>query len=252
MGLSMYTYTGQAVSEGVDVMVMVELFKRAAKDNPKATLDDLKFAAVVQWSTAVGPGQAQVTSQDGAVRTIEVAKSKKRPPLIELLPGETLRLLPAKDNGAALPFTVAAAPGGIVSIVPGSGERPQTESDPRASDTPDQAAARAWLATGKFGTSSMTLSHTLLGVPETLDRQDGPHDPSDFARCVALVERVPALRARMGEMVAVRGWEAVAPAWDELETLYQQERHNPDGKAPRLYDRLKELRDRPASRPRGP
>lgn len=254
MNLGMYTYNGTALSNGVAMDVMISLFEREAKKNPKATIDSIKLAAVVQWASSVGPGRAEITHQDGVVDTIEVpatgAKSKTAP-LIELQAGDTLRVIPAENtpNPAAKAFTMAVDAAGQASIKPGLVDRPTLESDANPQDTPEQAAAREWLRSGKTGVSSKTLSHTLLGVPQKISRVDGPYDPADFARCVQLIEKVPSLRDRMGEMSGVQGWEQIAPAWNELETLYQEER-NQDS-APKLYERMSELR-RPPARARKP
>lgn len=247
MNLGMYTYTGGALTNGVAMDVMIEMFNREAKKNPNATLNDIKLAAVVQWDADVGPGRAEITHEDGSVDTIEVSSKgskAKRAPLIELVAGDTLRVIPAENSpNGAKPFTMAVDAASQASIVPGLVDRPTLDSDPNPQDTPEQAAAREWLRSGKTGVSSKTLSHTLLGVPGKISRVDGPYDPADFARCMRLIEKIPSLRERMGEMASVPGWEALAPAWPELEALYQEERDQ--GSAPRLYARMSELRHPP-------
>jgi hypothetical protein len=38
-------------------------------------------------------------------------------------------------------------------------------------------------------------------------------------------------------------WANIVNHWDELESLYNLEKDNTDGKAPKLYRRLRELRE---------
>lgn len=69
-----------------------------------------------------------------------------------------------------------------------------------------------------------------------------PYDPDDFGRCHRLLDRFPAWRLRLGEVPAVYpAWTPLVPAWDELTALYVEEL--PSGRCPKLYARLRELRD---------
>jgi len=62
-----------------------------------------------------------------------------------------------------------------------------------------------------------------------------PHDPSDFNRCVKLLNAVPEYRSRMDEMRAVSPqWDSLVDHWDELEGMLKES-------APEIYDRMKEL-----------
>ncbi|MCJ7616533.1 MAG: hypothetical protein MUO43_08360, partial [Desulfobacterales bacterium] len=65
-----------------------------------------------------------------------------------------------------------------------------------------------------------------------------PHDPSDFNRCVKLLNAVPEYRTRMDEMRAVSPqWDQLVEHWAELEELLKESIDS----APELYDRMKEL-----------
>jgi hypothetical protein len=67
-----------------------------------------------------------------------------------------------------------------------------------------------------------------------------PHDPADFGRCLGLLIAVPEFRPRLAEMSNCSSqWSAIVAAWNELETLYNEE--FPTGRAPRCYAKMKEL-----------
>ena len=104
---------------------------------------------------------------------------------------------------------------------------------------------KAWLASDSTGSSSLYLAHVL--APQEAPAWHGdepvpyPHDPSDFGRCVGLLDAAPDLRPRLPNVATGHGpqWAALAGAWEELEALYREEL--PTGKAPRLYARMQEL-----------
>ena len=101
-----------------------------------------------------------------------------------------------------------------------------------------------WLAGGDTGISSRTIWHVMMR--QDWDDQtwgpDVPHDPSDFGRCVRLLEEFPAWRARMGEVCAAYPkWSGLVEAWDDLEGLYNEEL--PTGRAPKLWARMQALAD---------
>lgn len=98
-----------------------------------------------------------------------------------------------------------------------------------------------WLASDRVGNSSLWLAKTLskdrIGIPV---RYAYPHDPSDFNRCLGLLEACPELRERLPEMAATGPqWAALVAHWDDLEALLREEA--PTGLCPRLYARMKEL-----------
>ena len=98
-----------------------------------------------------------------------------------------------------------------------------------------------WLANGNRGISSEAITSHLTGInfrgPWGLGH---PYDPSDFGRCMELLEAVPEFRPRLKEMAEVSPvWAELVENWDELEKLYKEE--FPTGKAPKLYDRMQEI-----------
>lgn len=106
-----------------------------------------------------------------------------------------------------------------------------------------------WLANGERGLSSEAIVQRLTGVPVDVDEltrpngvTDYPHDSGDFRRCVELLKRVPEARRHLPLMADVSPqWAAIVSHWDELERLLEEESARPDGLAPKLYRRLREL-----------
>jgi len=94
-----------------------------------------------------------------------------------------------------------------------------------------------WLASDRTGLSSLFMAGVLGGFSRPYAY---PRDPSDFGRCLGLLDAVPEFRARIGEMKGQGPeWSALIGAWDELESLFLEEK--PLGLAPRCYYRMKEL-----------
>lgn len=106
--------------------------------------------------------------------------------------------------------------------------------------------AKEWLATGSHGISSMTIFKRLTGVrPPSLSHERHPSDPDDLARCRRLLDQVPKLRTRLGEMADVSPtWQKLVAEWEDLCQLMDSEapdwRHG-KGSAPKTYARMKEL-----------
>ena len=100
-----------------------------------------------------------------------------------------------------------------------------------------------WLFAGDTGVSSLTIFSVMTNRPEVLGRfgADAPYDPGDFGRCHRLLERFPEWRERLPE-VADRYpvWRDLVREWAELTALYEKELSS--GRAPALYQRIRELR----------
>lgn len=107
----------------------------------------------------------------------------------------------------------------------------------------DMNAMNRWLIHGERGISSEAMAAVFMGLnpdPKWGRFGNHPHDPSDFNRCVGLLRMVPGTRERLSEIAAISPiWAALVEHWDELEALLVQE--FPSGRAPLLYDRMKEL-----------
>lgn len=99
-----------------------------------------------------------------------------------------------------------------------------------------------WMLSGDTGISSECICAVMTGSK----CRDGrpPSDPSDFGRCYRLLQHFPEWKARMGEVAAkFPEWTALVREWDALTALYELEKKNPNGMAPKLYDRMQVLND---------
>jgi hypothetical protein len=97
---------------------------------------------------------------------------------------------------------------------------------------------QAWRKTDQVGASSDFMA-AKLGNAGIRDYEH-PHDPSDFGRCLFLLEAAPELREKLPEMAKEsEQWAELVAHWDELEALWKEE--SPTGEAPKLYARMKEL-----------
>lgn len=102
-----------------------------------------------------------------------------------------------------------------------------------------------WLLSGDTGISSKTICAVMTGSKKADSfGPDVPHDPSDFGRCYRLLQNFPEWRARLPEVAAAYPiWGPMVAAWDELTALYEQEKQNKSGMAPKLYERMRTLID---------
>lgn len=101
----------------------------------------------------------------------------------------------------------------------------------------------AWLQEGDRGISSEAIVSKLTGINISGKWGLGaPCDPSDFKRCVDLLEAVPEFKPRLSEMKDVSTyWKLLVENWAELEQLYYEEYET--GSAPKLYAKMKDLSD---------
>lgn len=106
--------------------------------------------------------------------------------------------------------------------------------------------ANKWLRNGERGVSSETIFSHLTGIPVCGSWQSPPFDPGDLRRCLLLVEAVPAFRAELPRMAELGPhWAVIVEHWDELCCLMDSEvprwREGHGGKAPRTYERMRQL-----------
>lgn len=120
---------------------------------------------------------------------------------------------------------------------------------PEIMNLPVPERADLWIIAGEVGISSKTIWTVMRGVNISLVSSFGggasfypPSDPADFRRCYLLLRLIPEWRERLWEIpIQFPLWNGIVYHWDELTTLYEQERENPDKSAPLLYKRMKEL-----------
>lgn len=100
-----------------------------------------------------------------------------------------------------------------------------------------------WLRGPDTGTSSKTICGVMIGNRYVHGNvhHGPPRDPDDFGRCYRLLRAFADWRPRLPEVAAAYPeWAGLVAAWDEFTALYEEER--PSGKAPRLWERMRELR----------
>lgn len=105
-----------------------------------------------------------------------------------------------------------------------------------------QSKVLNWIATGRVGASSKTMAMTACGLPS-----DGsyPFDPSDFNRCLMLLEAVPEVREHFDKIAALGiVWGRLIGRWAEIEACFLDEvglNWSKAQSAPKTYDLMKEV-----------
>lgn len=121
-----------------------------------------------------------------------------------------------------------------------------TQHHSRCADTgrvePSPANAYEWFNGRDTGTSSLTIYSVFMHTDSPHGQYNIPSDPEDFGRCYRLLKIMPQWRFGLQQVADnFPAWQPLVDHWDELTALYEEEL--PDGTAPRLYARMKELRD---------
>ena len=100
-----------------------------------------------------------------------------------------------------------------------------------------------WLANGETGISSKCMAFAALGI--RAEYQYAPSDPSDFNRCLLLVERVPEIKKKFSEIAKISNeWNAVIENWDSIRQLFISEvgeNWSTGESAPLTYQLMKDL-----------
>ena len=238
------TFDGEKIVDGMAISSMTKAMGKVSKQLPGATIEDLSGPVCLHWHKSAGPGVA-VIERDGY-------QSKHKIPSHDpffLPPDSVVRLKPKSGEGLVL--SVAAS--GAYTVSQGHDAEVAQPLAPQPGDSPLRVAGLDWLRNGRVGSSSYTLCVALTGAtdPSREDGKDNPWDPDDFGRCDKFFKAVPEARAKISEMSAVSPqWAALAPIWDELETLYSEDKE--PGNPKRLYERMKEVLEPVRHRPSSP
>jgi hypothetical protein len=96
------------------------------------------------------------------------------------------------------------------------------------------------------GASSKFMAATALGLKDRLG-VCYPLDPSDFNRCLILIDWVPEIKDHFDTIAKTSPvWDALIERWDELEAMLTEEvGHrwaNYDARASKTYDLMKEIK----------
>jgi hypothetical protein len=84
-----------------------------------------------------------------------------------------------------------------------------------------------WLAGEDTGISSKVIAFHMVNIPLT-EREfywpNTPSDPSDFGRCLRLIEKIPEFRPRLWELATIsEKWEILVNHWDAIEKSFIDE-----------------------------
>lgn len=112
--------------------------------------------------------------------------------------------------------------------------------------TPGMGLA-AWVASDDTGESSLYMAGVLgpyvgFGKASNLGHHGNayPRDPSDFGRCVRLLDAAPELRQYLDRLEGVEhgpAWNAIAREWATLEAWYREDLYT--GRSERLFEWLR-------------
>lgn len=104
-----------------------------------------------------------------------------------------------------------------------------------------------WLAGPDTGLSSEAMAFCAAKIQRTGSWSgiEHPYDPSDFNRCLLLVEQVPEVRDHFPRIAELSDeWAAIIAAWDELKEMFVDEVGLDLKKglsAPRTYQRMQQI-----------
>jgi hypothetical protein len=100
-----------------------------------------------------------------------------------------------------------------------------------------------WFANGETGISSKTMA--MAAIDLSYHRASHPHDPSDFNRCLLLIDYVPEIRLAMHKIAALSDvWARLVDRWEDIEETFILEagwNWSKTHSAPATYDLMQEI-----------
>ncbi len=96
-----------------------------------------------------------------------------------------------------------------------------------------------WFFNGDVGTSSKTILAHMIEINWTgkYGKYNHPHDPSDFNRCLELLERFPEFSPRLNELSSISPyWAVLVLHWNEIENLMHCDRRAAYNTMQKIYD----------------
>lgn len=96
-----------------------------------------------------------------------------------------------------------------------------------------------WLATGDTGLSSKTIAFATCGIkyPDSYY----PRDPSDFKRCLEMLEACPSIKDLLCVKSLHKNWVRFVDSWDLMVEMYNEDVAKTPGRCPRLYKFMRKL-----------
>lgn len=240
------TFTGQSLTTGMPVDVMVRTFEQLAKAKPNAMLDDVPAKVLLYWPGKSGSGHVLVEQAGQPPRRQNMPSND-----VVLLPGDSIvRLVPSKGRGCTLSITA----NGAFQTVDGHDADPVPPLQPQPGDDAVRQAALAWLRTGQVGASSYALCVHLTGAKDPSrgrEITEHPWDVADFRRCLQFFEAVPAAREHLDRMREVSPvWHDLVENWERLEQIYHQKQAGISQADQELTDQIAVLTGQPPARSR--
>lgn len=78
-----------------------------------------------------------------------------------------------------------------------------------------------WLSYGETGASSRAMAFASIDIVASTSH---PCDPSDFNRCLLLIEAVPEIKENMYKVAKISDtWQKLVDRWDEVEKCFLDE-----------------------------
>ncbi|HHC6515913.1 TPA: hypothetical protein ACN35K_003087 [Vibrio parahaemolyticus] len=101
----------------------------------------------------------------------------------------------------------------------------------------------SWFARGRKGLSSECMALTAAGI--SVNRRSHPLDPSDFNRCILLIDWVPEVKDHFKAIASLSPeWNALIERWDEINKTFIEEagfNWSKAERAPKTYALMKEI-----------
>lgn len=99
-----------------------------------------------------------------------------------------------------------------------------------------------WFGNGRVGASSTAMAMAVAEMPNDASH---PHDPSDFNRCLLLLDDVPEIRNHMERVAAMsETWRKLVERWADVEKCFIDEvgfNWEHGHSAPKTYELMKSL-----------
>lgn len=191
----------------MDLMKMAKFLSKISEKNPDAVLN--MSDTMIILSKGFGQGQVN-TIVEGSVST-QAFDTTKDDCIVVVGGGSVVQIIP---QNPAHTWTIEVTPSGETHHA--LGIHASIVGAPSSSDANTQAVLQ-WLYDGEVGQSSLALAQHLHLIPtgQNDNREIStsiPYDASDFARCVALLDRAPFLNDLLPQMAQV------SEQWKQLMT----------------------------------